>query len=302
LAPDTLRYYNIPFDEVASRFPSDNEFILHTRFSNTGPVVLSSVVSKMDQFPLIPPKVDGDASIVLNNTQVSQFTSLTRSQAIGRLAHIAVRNWHTTQAMSYSITAGFAPLRNLDLGSASSIELEGRGQMFFTFNFPEEHHNVRFDLTLTSQSSSNFGATITQGTSVYSEPNQNEFSNGAAQFSRSFTFDTILQSNTFHALVQNPTNTNLVVSLKITATVLSDSPASPVAEVPVNVPVAVPQADVVAEPEGALNTGQIWGIVLGSLAGALIIAAAIFLIVRRVRQRNSFETVGVPMGYVKLSQ
>lgn len=63
------------------------------------------------------------------------------------------------------------------------------------------------------------------------------------------------------------------------------------AEVPVNVPVAVPQADVVAEPEGALNTGQIWGIVLGSLAGALIIAAAIFLIVRRVRQRNSFETV-----------
>jgi hypothetical protein len=108
LAPDTLRYYNIPFDEVASRFPSDNEFILHTRFSNTGPVVLSSVVSKMDQFPLIPPKVDGDASIVLNNTQVSQFTSLTRSQAIGRLAHIAVRNWHATQAMSYSITAGFA--------------------------------------------------------------------------------------------------------------------------------------------------------------------------------------------------
>jgi hypothetical protein len=302
LAPDTLRYYNIPFDEVASRFPSDNEFILHTRFSNTGPVVLSSVVSKMDQFPLIPPKVDGDASIVLNNTQVSQFTSLTRSQAIGRLAHIAVRNWHATQAMSYSITAGFAPLRNLDLGTTSSIELEGRGQMFFTFNFPEEHHNVRFDLTLTSQSSSNFGATITQGTSVYSEPNQNEFSNGAAQFSRSFTFDTILQSNTFHALVQNPTNTNLVVSLKITATVLSDSPASPVAEVPVNVPVAVPQADVVAEPEGALNTGQIWGIVLGSLAGALIIAAAIFLIVRRVRQRNSFETVGVPMGYVKLNQ
>jgi nitrate reductase gamma subunit len=64
-----------------------------------------------------------------------------------------------------------------------------------------------------------------------------------------------------------------------------------VAEVPVNVPVAVPQADVVAEPEGALNTGQIWGIVLGSLAGALIIAAAIFLIVRRVRQRNSFESV-----------
>lgn len=161
--------------------------------------MLSSVVSKMDQFPLIPPKVDGDASIVLNNTQVSQFTSLTRSQAIGRLAHIAVRNWHTTQAMSYSITAGFArkspklsvailysrvytALRNLDLGSASSIELEGRGQMFFTFNFPEEHHNVRFDLTLTSPSSSNFGATITQGTSVYSEPNQNEFSNGAAQF------------------------------------------------------------------------------------------------------------------------
>ncbi len=62
----------------------------------------------MDQFPLIPPKVDGDNSIVLNNTQVSQFTALTRAQSVGRLAHIAVRNWHTTQTMSYSITAGFA--------------------------------------------------------------------------------------------------------------------------------------------------------------------------------------------------
>lgn len=56
------------------------------------------------------------------------------------------------------------------------------------------------------------------------------------------------------------------------------------------VPVAVPQADVIAEPEG-LGTGQIWGIVLGCLGGALVIALAIFLIVRRVRQRNNFESV-----------
>lgn len=108
MAPDTLRYYNIAFDEAANQFATDNEFVLHVRFTNTGPLVLSSVVSKMDQFPLLTPKIDGDASIVLNNTLVSQFTTLTRSQAVGRSAHIAVRNWHVTQTMSYSITAGFA--------------------------------------------------------------------------------------------------------------------------------------------------------------------------------------------------
>lgn len=78
---------------------------------------------------------------------------------------------------TYDIVA----LRNLALGTASSIELEGRGQMFFTVNYPDEHHNVRFDLSLTSQSPSNFGATITQGTNTFGEPSQDEFSNGAAQ-------------------------------------------------------------------------------------------------------------------------
>ncbi len=59
---------------------------------------------------------------------------------------------------------------------------------------------------------------------------------------------------------------------------------------PVFVPVAEPLVEVIAEPE-ILSSGQIWGIVLGCIAGALVLAMAIFLIVRKVQQHNSFESV-----------